>query len=48
MKTRKPTHAQAAWLKRIALSPLMKTYIEGDPQPRFSLSTGETVPADSS
>lgn len=46
MRNRKPTHAQAAWLQRIARSPLMKTYLDGDPQPRFSLQNGETVPAD--
>lgn len=41
---RKPTLAQTQWLHRIALSPLMKTYIDGEPQPRFSLVSGETVP----
>lgn len=41
---RKPTLAQAEWLRRIALSPLMKTYIDGETQPRFSLACGTTVP----
>lgn len=40
----KPTDSQAVWLKRIAVSPLMKTHIEGEPLPRFSLQSGATVP----
>jgi len=44
MKTHKPTEAQAQWLRRIAHSPLMKTYVQGDSQPRYSLQSGETVP----
>lgn len=41
---KKPSIAQADWLKRIAHSPMMKTYVQGDPQPRFSLQDGSTVP----
>jgi hypothetical protein len=41
---RKPSEAQAQWLRRIAHSPLMKTYVPNDPQPRFSLQDGSTVP----
>jgi hypothetical protein len=43
-RTVKPTEAQAKWLRRIAQSPLMKTYIDGEPMPRFSLQSGATVP----
>ena len=42
---RRPTLAQSDWLKRIARSPLMKTYRRDDPQPRYSLQDGTTVPA---
>lgn len=41
----KPTEAQAKWLKRIAQSPLLKTYLDGELLPRFSLQNGATVPA---
>lgn len=41
----RPTEGQAKWLQRIARSPLMKTYITGDPEPRYSLQNGQTVPA---
>ena len=44
-RTAKPTEEQAKWLKRIAHSPLMKTYTPGDPDPRYSLQNGQTVPA---
>lgn len=40
----KPTETQAAWLRLIAVSPLMKTHIEGEALPRFSLQSGATVP----
>ena len=40
---RKPTEGQAHWLKRIAQSPLMKTYVDGVPQ--YSLMNGAAVPA---
>lgn len=40
----KPTHIQAEWLRRIAVSPLMKTHMEGESLPRFSLQSGATVP----
>jgi hypothetical protein len=46
MKTHKPTHKQAAWLKRIAASPLTKTYLPGDRQVRYSLQNGDPVPLD--
>ena len=46
MKTHKPTEAQTRWLARIARSPLMKTYVQGDTQPRYSLQDGSTVPID--
>jgi hypothetical protein len=41
----RPTEGQVKWLQLIARSPLMKTYIEGDPDPRYSLQNGQTVPA---
>lgn len=44
LNTPKPTKAQAAWLGRIARSPLMKTHIGSDPKPRYSLQDGTTVP----
>jgi len=44
MKTHRPTIAQTEWLKRIARSPMMKTYVSGDSQPRYSLQDGSTVP----
>jgi len=44
MKTHRPTYVQADWLKRIARSPMMKTYVVGDTQPRYSLQDGTTVP----
>lgn len=41
----KPTEAQAKWLQRIAHSPLMKTYLVGDPDPHWSLQNGATIPS---
>jgi len=41
---RKPTEVQAQWLRRIARSPLMKTY-QADGAPRYSLQNGAAVPA---
>ena len=46
MKTHKPTHNQTAWLKRIARSPLMKTYLPGDRQVQYTLQDGSPVPLD--
>jgi hypothetical protein len=46
MKTRKPTEAQAAWLKRIAHSPLLKTCLLEGAQGRYSLEDGTPVPLD--
>jgi len=46
MKTKKPIRpstTQATWLRRIAVSPMMKTYI-GNKQPVFHLSSGEEIP----
>jgi hypothetical protein len=42
-KIRKPSTTQAMWLRRIALSPMMKTYI-GNKEPVFALATGEEIP----
>ena len=42
-RPRGPTEGQTIWLRRIALSPMMVTYREGE-DPRFSLQNGETVP----
>jgi len=42
MKTKLPTHAQAALLRQIALSPLMLTKTEDGN--RYSLANGRTVP----
>ncbi len=44
-KPSKPNENQAQWLRRIAVSPLMKTCIEGEDAPRWSLQNGATVPA---
>lgn len=46
MKTHHPTHEQAAWLRRIAASPLMKTYLPDDRQVYYSLQNGDPVPLD--
>jgi hypothetical protein len=42
---KRPTTAQAGWLRRIAHSRLIKTYRHDNPQPRYSLQSGQTVPA---
>lgn len=44
-KVKKPSHNQATWLRRIALSPMIKIYVEGEKHPRFSLLNGEIVPS---
>lgn len=46
MKTHKPTRKQADWLKRIALCPLMKTYLPGDRELQYTLQDGTPVPLD--
>ena len=42
-RPRGPSEGQTKWLRRIALSPMMVTYTEGE-DPRFSLQNGATVP----
>lgn len=43
-KVKKPSLTQAAWLRRIAQSSMIKTYVEGDKHLHYSLATGEVVP----
>lgn len=42
-RRRRPTETQARWLRLIARSPLMKTYIPDDPAPHYS-QNGMVVP----
>lgn len=42
-KLPKPSTTQAMWLRRISLSPMIKTYI-GNRVPVFSLANGEEIP----
>jgi hypothetical protein len=43
VKAKKPSTTQAMWLRRIAISPMMKTYI-GNKEAVFSLASGEGIP----
>ena len=42
-KPAKPTLDQTKWLRRIAQSPMIKTYV-GSQMPVFHLTTGEAIP----
>lgn len=44
VKERKPTKSETNWLKRIALSSMLKTYTGNGPI--YSLAGGETIPRD--
>jgi hypothetical protein len=39
-----PTSYQASWLRRMAVSPMMVTYVDGENE-RYGLFDGSTVPA---
>jgi hypothetical protein len=43
-KPKRPTDTQAAWLRRIARSPMMATRVPGEPT-RYGLQNGNDVPA---